>query len=112
MLTLDVGGEKLGIVSALAMDTPETASPGDKVIFQDDLESLKADVQNLSEAGVNKITALTHEGYKRDQVIAAEIAGIDAVVGGHSHTLLGEMEGAEGPYPTMSRGSMVSMFRL
>lgn len=101
VLTLDVGGEKIGIVSALAMDTPETSSPGDKVIFQDDLESLKADVQQLTDTGVSKIIVLTHEGYKRDQEIAAEVSGIDAVVGGHSHSLLGDMGGAEGPYPTM-----------
>ncbi len=105
VLTLDVGGEKVGIVSALAMDTPETAAPGDKVIFMDDLESLKADVQELTDAGVTKIVALTHEGYKRDQEIAAEVAGIDALVGGHSHTLLGDMEGAEGPYPTMVKAA-------
>ncbi|MFT4013179.1 MAG: bifunctional metallophosphatase/5'-nucleotidase [Paracoccus sp. (in: a-proteobacteria)] len=105
VLTLDVGGEKVGIVSALAMDTPETASPGDKVIFKDDLDSLRDDVQVLSDQGVNKIIALTHEGYKRDQEIAADVAGIDVVIGGHSHTLLGEMEGAEGPYPTMVKGA-------
>lgn len=105
VLTLDVGGEKVGIVSALAMDTPETSSPGDKVIFQDDIESLKADVQELTDQGVTKIIALTHEGYKRDQDIAAQVAGIDAVVGGHSHTLLGDMEGAQGPYPTMVKGA-------
>lgn len=101
VLTLEVGGEKIGIVSALAMDTPETASPGDKVIFQDDIDSLKADVSELTDAGVNKIIALTHEGYKRDQQIVADVSGIDALIGGHSHTLLGDMEGAEGPYPTM-----------
>ena len=101
VLTLEVGGEKIGIVSALAMDTPETAAPGDKVIFMDDMESLKADVQELTDAGVTKILALTHEGYKRDQEIVAEVAGIDALVGGHSHTLLGDMEGASGPYPTL-----------
>ena len=33
-VTLDVGGDKVGIVSALAMDTPETSSPGDKVIVE------------------------------------------------------------------------------
>ena len=59
-VTLDVGGDKVGIVSALAMDTPETSSPGDKVIFQDDLDSLKADAQELTDAGVTKIIALTH----------------------------------------------------
>ncbi|RMC34996.1 bifunctional metallophosphatase/5'-nucleotidase [Paracoccus alkanivorans] len=103
-LTLEVGGEKIGIVSALAMDTPETASPGPNVIFMDDIESLKGDVQELTDAGVNKIIALTHVGYLRDQDFAAEVAGIDAIIGGHSHTLLGDMEGAEGPYPTMVEG--------
>lgn len=101
VLTLEVGGDKVGIVSALAMDTPETSSPGDKVIFQDDIDSLKADVQELSDAGVTKIIALTHEGYRRDQEIASQVGGVDAVIGGHSHSLLGDMEGAEGPYPTM-----------
>ncbi|SMO58968.1 bifunctional metallophosphatase/5'-nucleotidase [Paracoccus laeviglucosivorans] len=103
-LTLDVGGQKVGIVSALTMDTPDISSPGDKVIFQNDLDSLKADVQELTDQGVTKIVALTHEGYLRDQTIAAEVAGIDAIIGGHSHTLLGDMEGAAGPYPTMIKG--------
>ncbi len=105
VLVLDVGGQQIGIISALAMDTPETSSPGDKVIFQDDLDSLKADAQELSEQGVNKIIALTHEGYRRDQDIAAQVPGVDAVVGGHSHSLLGDMEGAVGPYPTMVPGA-------
>lgn len=43
-LVLAVGGEKVGIVSALATDTPETASPGPNVVFRDDIESLKAQV--------------------------------------------------------------------
>lgn len=104
-VTLDVGGEKIGIVSALAMDTPETASPGDQVIFTDDMESLKADVAELGEAGVNKIIALTHTGYRRDIEFAQEVSGLDAIIGGHSHTLLGEMEGAAGPYPTMVKSA-------
>ena len=101
VVTIDVGGEKIGIVSALAMDTPETASPGPSVIFKDDLESLRAGVDELTEAGVSKIIALTHVGYLRDQDFAKQVPGLDAIVGGHSHTLLGQMEGAEGPYPTM-----------
>lgn len=98
---LDVGGEKIGIVSALALDTPETSSPGANVIFKDDVESLRADVDKLEAEGVNKIIALTHVGYLRDQLLAREVAGLDAVIGGHSHSLLGDMDGAEGPYPTM-----------
>ena len=105
VITLDLaGGDKVGIVSTLAMDTPETAAPGPSVIFTDDLESLRADVQELTDQGVNKIVALTHVGYLRDQDYARQVAGLDAIVGGHSHTLLGDMEGAEGPYPTMVAG--------
>jgi 5'-nucleotidase len=101
-LVLDVGGEKIGIVSALATDTPETASPGPTVIFRDDIDSLKGDVAELEAQGVTKIIALTHVGYKRDQEIAAGVPGLDAVVGGHSHTLLSNTdEKAAGPYPTM-----------
>jgi 5'-nucleotidase len=41
-------------------------------------------------------------GIKRDMEIAAAIDGIDAIVGGHSNTLLSNViDGADGPYPTM-----------
>jgi len=98
---LEVGGEKIGIVSALATDTPETSSPGDTVIFSDDIDGLKAGVAELEAAGVNKIIALTHVGYKRDLEIAAQVPGVDIVVGGHSHTYLSANDpDRHGPYPT------------
>jgi 5'-nucleotidase/UDP-sugar diphosphatase len=103
-VVLEVGDNRIGIVSALAMDTPETSSPGPNVIFQDDIESLKAGVEALTEEGVDKIIALTHSGYGRDLIYAAEVPGLDAVVGGHSHTLLGDMEGAVDAYPTLVEG--------
>ena len=102
---LEVGGQKIGIVSVLATDTPETAAPSDSVIFQDEIEALTADAQDLTDAGVDKILALTHVGYLKDQELAAKVPGVDAVIGGHSHTLLGDMEGAAGPYPTMIAGA-------
>ena len=102
VLVLEVGGEKIGIVSALAVDTVETSSPGDDVVFVDEIEALKADVAALQEQGVNKIIALNHVGLKKDMAIAEAVDGIDLVVGGHSHTLLSNTdEGAAGPYPTM-----------
>lgn len=103
-VVLDLDGTRIGLVSALAMDTPETSSPGPNVIFRDDIDSLKAGVEALSGEGVTKIIALTHSGYLRDLDYAAEVPGLDAVVGGHSHTLLGDMEGATAPYPTMVSG--------
>ena len=97
-VVLQVGGEKIGLVSALATDTVDTAAPGPDVIFQDEIESLKADVAALTEQGVTKIIAIPHTGFVKDQEIAAAVPGLDAVVGGHSHTLFGK-DGAA--YPTM-----------
>ncbi|MCR9150197.1 MAG: 5'-nucleotidase/apyrase family protein [Rhodobacteraceae bacterium] len=108
---LEVGGEKIGLVSALATDTVDTSSPGPNVIFKDEIEELKADVAALEAQGVNKIIALTHVGYNLDQRIAAEVPGVDLVVGGHSHTYLSASDPKrQGPYPTWvdtAEGGMV-----
>ena len=102
---LDIGGQKIGVISALATDTVETSSPSDQVIFHDEIESLTSQAERLSDDGVDKIIALTHVGYLKDQQIAANVPGVDAVIGGHSHSLLGDMEAAAGPYPTIIKAS-------
>ncbi len=104
-VVLEVGGEKIGIISALATDTVETSSPGPTVVFQDEIDSLKADVAALEAEGVTKIIALNHVGYRKDMDIAAAVPGLDAVVGGHSHTLLSATDPKRGgPYPTWVDG--------
>lgn len=104
-LVLEIGGEKVGFVSALAEDTDETSSPGDNVVFEDTFTSLRAQVDALTAAGVDKIIALTHIGYTHDMEVAANVPGIDVIVGGHSHTLLSNTaEDATGPYPTLIEG--------
>ncbi|MEM8646575.1 MAG: bifunctional UDP-sugar hydrolase/5'-nucleotidase [Pseudomonadota bacterium] len=102
-IVLDVGGEKIGIVSALAADTDETSSPGPTVGFEDEIESLRADVASLGAQGVNKIIALTHVGLRKDIAIGKAVEGLDAIVGGHSHSLLSNThKRAAGPYPLMA----------
>jgi 5'-nucleotidase len=104
-LVLEIGGEKIGFVSALAEDTDETSSPGDNVEFEDTITSLTTQAEALTSAGVNKIIALTHIGYSQDLQVAANVPNIDVVVGGHSHSLLSNTdENAVGPYPTMVNG--------
>lgn len=109
-VVLEVGGKKIGIISALATDTVETASPGPTVIFQDEIDSLAADAAALEAEGVTKIIALTHVGLRRDADIAARVPGVDAVIGGHSHTYLSASDPRRaGPYPTWvdTAGGMV-----
>ena len=102
---LEVGGQKIGIVSALATDTVDTSSPGPNVLFQNEIEALQQDVAALQAEGVDKIIALNHVGLPADIAIAGAVEGLDAIVGGHSHTLLSNTaERAAGPYPTMAAG--------
>jgi 5'-nucleotidase len=102
---IEVGGEKIGIVSALTTDTQEIASPGPDITFRPEIESLTRDVAALTAQGVNKIIALTHVGLPMDLQIAAAVPGLDAVVGGHSHTYLSASDPRRrGAYPTFVTG--------
>ncbi|WP_432450660.1 bifunctional metallophosphatase/5'-nucleotidase [Aliiroseovarius marinus] len=100
-VVLEVGGQKIAIISALATDTSETSSPGEAVIFQDEIDSLKADVAALEAEGVDKIIALNHVGVNKDMAIAEAVPGLDAVIGGHSHTKFSNTEEGAMAYPTM-----------
>ena len=73
-------------------------------------------VASLKALGINKIIVLSHIGYDEDVKLANSVAGIDVVVGGHSHTLLGDPaqfaplgitpagETLKGAYPTVVKG--------
>lgn len=101
-VVLELGGERIGIVGAVANDTAELSSPGEHVSIIEDVEGITAAVQALEAEGVDKIIALTHVGYPRDLAAIAKIPGVDVVVGGHTNTLLSNsIEEAVGPYPTM-----------
>jgi 5'-nucleotidase/UDP-sugar diphosphatase len=98
---IDVGGEKVGILGLTTEDAVNISSPGPNVAFKDAAGSAQAAVAELEGQGVNKIIALTHLGHSGDQALGGAVDGIDVIVGGHSHTLLGDVEGAVGPYPTV-----------
>jgi 5'-nucleotidase len=98
----EFGADKVAVVSVLATDTDETSSPGDAILFADEIGYLKEAVKEIEGQGINKIVLLSHVGYVKDQEIAKAVDGIDVIVGGHSHTLLSSTdEKAAGPYPTL-----------
>ncbi|GMK40970.1 hypothetical protein PCCS19_40260 [Paenibacillus sp. CCS19] len=84
----EVNGEKVGIFGLTTPDTAALSSPGESIRFQDIKASAQQAVAALQEKGVNKIIALSHIGYNLDEQLADEVAGIDIIVGGHSHTKL------------------------
>lgn len=100
-VVVERAGEKIGVLSVLATDTDETSSPGDNVLFGDEIEYLNDAVAAMEADGINKIILLSHVGLPRDREIAAAVNGIDVIVGGHSHTLMSNTEEGAPPYPEM-----------
>jgi 5'-nucleotidase len=101
VIVLNIAGEKLGVVGATTEDTPEIAASGPNVAFESVTEYVKGAVGALEAAGINKIVVVSHIGYNVDQDLAKAVAGIDVIVGGHTHTFLGTGKGEAGPYPTL-----------
>ncbi|WP_166418853.1 bifunctional metallophosphatase/5'-nucleotidase [Cochlodiniinecator piscidefendens] len=101
-ITIERGGEMIGLIGLTPEDTHELASPGPNVTFSNPVEAVQREVDRLTAEGVNKIIVLSHSGYGVDQRVAAETTGVDVIVGGHSNSLLSNVqERAVGPYPTM-----------
>ncbi len=98
------GNEKIGIFGLTSEETPTMASVGPGVEFVSATESAAQAVAELNAQGVNKVIALTHLGFDADRQLAREVAGIDVIVGGHSHTPLGPQPAAKDPYPVVEDG--------
>ncbi|APJ16369.1 TPA: bifunctional metallophosphatase/5'-nucleotidase [Aeromonas hydrophila] len=84
-------GKQLVAVMGLVLEDMANISPNvGKLRFGNEVTSAQATVDLLRQHGINQIVALTHIGNQRDLALAAKVNGIDAIVGGHSHSLLGD----------------------
>ncbi|CAH1733426.1 unnamed protein product [Aphis gossypii] len=104
---LTVGGHTVGVVGYLTPDTKFTNKAG-RIRIIDELQSVKTEVVKLKKAGVDFIIALGHSGLEMDKRVAREVDGVDAVVGGHSHSYLnsGPQQDDQipvGPYPVIEK---------
>lgn len=104
-VVLDAGGEKVGVIGVVTPDTAEISTPGPTVKFLDPAPFVTEEVAALHAEGVDKIVVLSHLGAPADIDLAGKVAGIDAIVGGHSHTLFSNGdEKAPYKYPLMVDG--------
>lgn len=87
----EVNGEKVAIVGLdVVGKTVESSSPGKDIKFFDEVETAQKVVKELEGKGINKIILLSHAGYEKNVEIAEKVSGIDMIVTGDSHYLLGE----------------------
>lgn len=106
---LERGGEKIGVIGlTVAGKTKNSSRPNSDTTFIDEAAAAQAEIDRLQAQGVNKIILSTHIGYPADQALVKKLSGVDVVVGGDSHSLLGPESlkaygiSPEGPYPTRS----------
>lgn len=84
------GGQKIGIVGlTIAQKTKASSSPDKDTLFEDEAVAAQREIDKLQAQGVKRIVLLSHIGYDNDRSIAKKLRGVDVIVGGDSHTLLG-----------------------
>lgn len=107
-LIKNFGSEKVAIIGVTTEQTPIISNPGTGIKFNNVQSALLKSISELTAKGINKIIVLSHIGYDDDIKLAQSISGIDVIVGGHSHTLLGNKTSfallgikTRGDYPTV-----------
>lgn len=92
---------KIGVIG---VDTPETATISFEknvkdVVFADPTPILPPLIKKLRKGGADFIILLSHLGFDADVKLAAQVEGIDLILGGHTHALKKEITWAE-PFNT------------
>ncbi|WP_261216935.1 bifunctional metallophosphatase/5'-nucleotidase [Variovorax sp. CY25R-8] len=84
------GGQSIGLVGlTIAAKTKASSSPDPDTTFDDEAVAAQREIDALKARGVNKIIVMSHIGYEYDKTVIAKLSGVDVVVGGDSHTLVG-----------------------
>ncbi|CAI6331949.1 unnamed protein product [Periconia digitata] len=92
----------LAVIGVTTETTPGISKPSNLTTFSDSIEAVQNAIDEIkATTNITRIAAITHIGYDKDKELAAAVSGLQLIMGGHSHTLLGDMEGAEGDYPTI-----------
>jgi len=92
----EVAGVKIGFFGLMTPDLHRVSAAGSDVVVDSDIVSVATEMVNtLRIEGVDIIVALTHTGKDLDRLVANEVAGIDIIVGGHTHDTMYEI--AKGP---------------
>ncbi|HND68951.1 MAG TPA: bifunctional UDP-sugar hydrolase/5'-nucleotidase, partial [Candidatus Obscuribacter sp.] len=109
---------KVGFVGAITPDIESLSMRRDGARLKRDatkakeaawLAPIQEEVSKLKDQGIDKIILVTHCGVDYDKVIAENIAEVDAIIGGHSHSRLSEPvlvnRGEAGPCLIVQTGS-------
>lgn len=85
-----LGDKQMAIVGITLDQMQVIARPDPDTQFRDAINTCRATVNALKADGIHHILVLSHLGLDGDRKLAAAVDGISLIVGGHSHTLMGD----------------------
>ena len=87
----EIDGESYGIIGLEVVEkTKESSNPSDEIEFLPEVETTQQYVDELEEMGIDKIILLSHNGLERDLDLVSQVHGVDVVIDGDSHSLMGD----------------------
>lgn len=91
----------------IAKKTKNSSNPDKTTEFLDEVTTAQNYIDLLEQKGVDKIVLVTHYQYQNDLKLAQQLRGVDVIVGGDSHTLLGDFKrvglNSQGDYPSITK---------
>ncbi len=101
---IDYGDDQVGYVGIdIANKTQNSSSPLETTEFLDEIETAQTVIDQLTADGIDKIVLVTHIQLDNDVDLARAVTGVDVIIGGDSHSLLGDFSdiglNTEGRYP-------------
>lgn len=110
-VVVEKAGRKIGVIGVTTPGTPNLVASVGGAKFLKAAPAVARAAKELAEQGVDIVVVLSHLGYEADLALARAVPGLDVIVGGHSHTLLGDPARLRplglrpaGPYPTVVKG--------
>jgi len=103
----DRAGLRVAVVGLTTAEALLSSSPGPNVRIGNAAEALAMAAAAARAEGAGMVIALSHLGVLADRVL--DVPGVAVILGGHSHTLLSNVEpGALGPHPVVAQsGALV-----
>ncbi|UXI04072.1 bifunctional metallophosphatase/5'-nucleotidase [Photobacterium sp. TY1-4] len=107
----DVLGEPVALFGLAIENMAGIANPDPDTDFLDVVEVAEQTIAAIRQQGINKIVLISHLGYERDLELAAQVEGLGAIIGGHTHTMQGDFTnvgyGVTDEYARMVQGTCV-----
>jgi len=104
-----IDGVDVGIIGVSpSTKTVNSSRPLATTQFLDEASLAQKAIDELRNKGVRHIVLLSHLGYDHDKTIAAQLTDVDVIIGGDSHTLLGDFSSvgvttSSGAYPSVAK---------